>query len=221
MIRVVLFGASGMVGQGALRECLADPDVERILSVVRTPSGLTHPKLAELVHGDFFNFAPVAAAFSGYHTCLFCLGVSSAGMSEAEYRHITYDLTLGAAQVLVQENPAMTFIYISGAGTDAHKKTMWARVKGSTEIALMQLPFKGAYMFRPGYIQPRHGIKSKTKWTRVLYAAVGWGYPLWKALFKHSITTTEDLARAMLVVAKHGAPRQLLETRDISSFAMR
>jgi uncharacterized protein YbjT (DUF2867 family) len=221
MIRVVLFGASGMIGQGVMRECLADPEVERILSVVRTPSGLSHPKLMELVHADFYNFAPVANAFVGYHATLFCLGVSSAGMSEAEYKHVTYDLTIGAAAVLVRENPAMTFIYISGTGTDATNKTMWKRIKGATENALMQMPFKGAYMFRPGYIQPRHGIKSRTKWTRIAYALVGWGYPLWKLLFRHAVTTTDELAHAMVNVAKYGAPRQLVEMRDIASFAMR
>jgi uncharacterized protein YbjT (DUF2867 family) len=221
MIRVILFGASGMVGQGVLRECLGDPEVEYVLSVVRVPGSVHHQKLAELVHPDFTNFAPVSAGLAGFHTCLFCLGVSSAGMTEAEYKHITYDITLAAAEVLVRENPAMTFIYISGAGTDARKGTMWRRVKGATENALLQLPFKGAYMFRPAYIQPRHGIKSKTKWTRRMYALVGWAFPLWRVLFRNSVTTTDELAHAMLFVAKHGAPRALVESRDINSFAMR
>jgi uncharacterized protein YbjT (DUF2867 family) len=123
--------------------------------------------------------------------------------------------------VLVRENPAMTFIYISGAGTDARKRTMWRRVKGATETALLQMPFKAAYMFRPAYIQPRHGIKSKTKWTRRMYAMVGWAFPLWRLLFRNSVTTTDELAHAMLFVAKHGAPRALVESRDINSFAMR
>jgi len=221
MTRVVLFGASGMIGQGVMRECLADPEVERTLSVVRTPSGLSHPKLSELVHPDSYNFAPVANAFVGYHACLFCLGVSSAGMTEAEYRHVSYDLTIAAATALVHDNPAMTFIYISGTGTDATKQTMWKRVKGATENALMAMPFKGAYMFRPGYIQQRHGIKSRTKWTRIAHSLVGWGYPLWKLLFKHAVTTTDELAHAMVIVAKHGAPGPLVEMRDIASFAVR
>jgi uncharacterized protein YbjT (DUF2867 family) len=221
VIRVVVFGATGMVGQGVLRECLADPDVERVLSVVRAPTGVTHPKLVELVHDNFYDFTPVYAGFTGYHACLFCLGVSSAGMTEAEYKRITYDITIAAATALLHENPAMTFIYISGAGTDARKKRMWSRVKGATENALLAMPFKAAYMFRPGYIQPRHGIKSKTKWTRRMYAALGWAYPLWKRLFRSYVTTTDELAHAMLYVAKHGAPRPQLEGRDINSFAIR
>lgn len=210
-----------MIGQAVLRECLADPEVERVLSIARTPGPVYHPKHTELVHADFTDFTQISAALAGYHACLFCLGVSSAGMTEAQYRAITYDVTLAAAHVLVRENPAMTFVYVSGAGTNAHKKTMWARVKGQTENALMQLPFKGAYMFRPAYIQPRHGITSRTPWTRRLYAAIGWAYPLWKLLFRNSVTTTDELAHAMLYVAKHGAPRPLVESRDINSFAMR
>jgi uncharacterized protein YbjT (DUF2867 family) len=221
VIRVVLFGATGMIGQGVLRECLGDPEVEHVLSVVRLPTGASHPKLVELVHNDFRDFSQISAAFVGYHACLFCLGVSSAGMTEAQYKAITFDVTLAAASVLVRENSAMTFIYVSGAGTDAHKKTMWARVKGATENALLQLPFKGAYMFRPAYIQPRHGIKSRTPWTRRMYTMIGWAYPLWKLLFRNSVTTTDELAHAMLYVAKHGAPRALVESRDINSFAMR
>lgn len=210
-----------MIGQAVLRECLADPEVERVLSIARTPGPVYHSKHTELVHADFTELASISAALAGYHACLFCLGVSSAGMTEAQYRAITYDVTLAAAHALVRENPAMTFIYVSGAGTNAHKKTMWARVKGQTENALMQLPFKAAYMFRPAYIQPRHGIKSRTVWTRRLYAAIGWAYPLWKLLFRNSVTTTDELAHAMVYVAKHGAPRALIESRDINSFAMR
>jgi uncharacterized protein YbjT (DUF2867 family) len=223
VIRVVLFGATGMIGQGVLRECFADPDVERVLSVVRAPTGIQHYKLVEMVHPNFHDFTTVSAGLVGYHVCLFCLGVSSAGMTEAQYKAITYDVTIAAASALVRENPAMTFVYISGAGTDStgRKRSMWARVKGATENALLQMPFKSAYMFRPGYIQPRHGIKSRTPWTRRMYAAIGWAYPLWKLLFRNYVTTTDELAHAMLYVAKHGAPRALIESRDINSFAMR
>jgi len=161
-MKVILFGATGMVGQGALREALAATDVERVLVVGRSalgPSAKTDPKLRELVHPDFTDFAPVAAELAGYDACLFCLGVSSSGMTEAEYTRVTFDFTLAAARVLVAQNPAMTFIYISGAGTRSDEKGgMWARVKGRTENALLALPFKAAYMFRPGLIQPKHGV---------------------------------------------------------------
>jgi uncharacterized protein YbjT (DUF2867 family) len=221
-MRVVLFGASGMIGQGVLRACLADPEIDRIASVVRAPTGVSHSKLVELVHQDFTDFSALAGELSGYDTCLFCLGVSSAGMTEAAYRHITYDITLAAAQVLAIESPnKMSFLYISGAGADTseHKRTMWARVKGATENALLKLPFKGAYMVRPAYIQPRHGIKSRTKWTRVLYAVVGPLYPLWRLLFRPWVTNTDELSAAMLHVAKRGAKTPIIENRDLRALA--
>ena len=208
-----------MIGQGVLRACLLDPDVERVASVVRTATTTRDPKLHEIVHADFSDFTAIAGELAGYDTCLFCLGVSSAGMTEAEYRRITYDVTLAAAKVLA--SPAMTFLYISGAGADAteKKRTMWARVKGATENALFRLPFKAAYMFRPAYIQPLHGIKSRTKWTRIMYSVFGPLYPLWRLVFRRWVTSTDELAHAMLAVAKRGAPKQLIESRDVPALA--
>jgi uncharacterized protein YbjT (DUF2867 family) len=163
-MNVILFGATGMVGQGVLRECLLDSDVQQILSIVRTPSGQQHPKLRELVHTNFFDYSAMEPQLTGCGACFFCLGVSSAGMDEAKYTQLTYDLTLAAASTLARLNPSMTFLYVSGAGTDSTERgrTMWARVKGKTENALLKLPFRAAYMFRPGIIQPLHGIRSKT-----------------------------------------------------------
>jgi uncharacterized protein YbjT (DUF2867 family) len=222
-MKVILFGATGMVGQGVLRECLLNSGVESVLAIVRNPTGQRHPKLQELLHENFFDFSDIAPRLSGYDACFFCLGVSSAGMSEADYQRVTYDITLAAAKTLVERNPAMTFIYVSGAGTDGtgHGRTMWARVKGRTENALLELPFRGAYMFRPAVIQPRHGITSKTRSYRVLYAVFGPLFPVLRALFPRYVTTTEEVGHAMLEVAKHGAPERVLESRDIIALAGR
>jgi uncharacterized protein YbjT (DUF2867 family) len=216
-MKVILFGASGMIGQGVLRECLLDPDITTVLAIGRSPVGRQNEKLREIVRQDLFDYAPIEEQLRGYDACFFCLGVSSAGMKEADYRHVTYDLTLGAAQTLAKLNPSITFLYISGAGTDSTEKgrAMWARVKGQTENALLRLPFKAAYMFRPGYIQPLHGIKSKTGWYRAMYAIVNPVYPLLQALFPKYVTTTEQLGRAMIQVAKHGAPKRVLEVEEI------
>lgn len=218
----ILFGASGMIGQGVLRECLLDPDVTAVLAITRSAisrsqGGVTHEKLREIVHPDLFDYAPIEDQLRGYDACLFCLGVSAVGLTEAAYRHITYDLTIAAAQTLARLNPAMTFIYVSGAGTDSTERgrAMWARVKGQTENALLRLPFKAAYMFRPAFIQPLHGISSKTNWYRAIYAVIGPLYPLLQRAFPNHITTTEELARAMLQVAKHGTRKQILEMPDI------
>ncbi|WNG25559.1 NAD(P)H-binding protein [Cystobacter fuscus] len=220
-MKVLLFGATGMVGQGVLRECLLDPEVERVLVVGRGGTGQQHEKLTELVHRDFTDFSTVEAELSGYDACFFCLGVSSAGMKEPDYRRVTYDYTLAAARTLARLNPGMTFIYVSGAGTDSSAKgrSMWARVKGETENALFQLPFKAAYMFRPGFIQPMHGVTSKTPLYRVIYRVVGPLSPLLKTLLPGAITTTERVGRAMLRVAKQGAPQRLLENQDINALA--
>lgn len=216
-MKAILFGASGMVGQGVLRECLLDPDITTILAIGRTPLGQQHEKLREIVRADLFDVAPIEDQLRGYDSCFFCLGVSSAAMTEADYRRVTYDLTLAAAQTLARLNPDMTFLYISGLGTDStgRGRTMWARVKGQTENALLRLPFKGAYMFRPGYIQPLHGVKSKTNWYRLLYAIVSPIYPLVQTLFPNYVITTEQLTRAMILVARHGAPKPVLEIEDI------
>jgi uncharacterized protein YbjT (DUF2867 family) len=220
-MKVILFGATGMIGQGVLRECLLDPGVERVLTVGRHATGQQHAKLRELVHADLYDLSPVASELAGYDACLFCLGVSAAGMSEADYRHVTYDLTLGAARLLAERSPGMTFIYVSGAGTDSSERgrSMWARVKGQTENALLGLPFKAAYMFRPGLIQPRHGIKSRTRLYRAVYASMGWLFPVLKVALPKHITTTDRLARAMLAAARNGVPKALLTTRDINQLA--
>lgn len=216
-MKVVLFGATGMVGQGALRECLRDPDVERVLVVGRSSLGIRNEKLQEIVHRDFLDFTTLEDQLTGYDACFFCLGVSSVGINEQDYTRVTYDFTMAAAEVLAKRNPRMTFIYVSGTGTDSleHGRSMWARVKGKTENALFKLPFK-AYMFRPGYIQPLGGIKSKTKLYSALYSVVGALYPLLRAIFPKYVTTTEQVGRAMLCVAKRGAPKGLLENDDIN-----
>ncbi len=218
-MKAILFGASGMVGQGVLRECLLDPEVTAVLSIVRRSTGQQHPKLREIVHNDFFNFSALEPDLTELDACFFCLGVSSAGMSEESYRRITYDITLAAAETLVKLNPSLTFIYVSGAGTDSseHGRTMWARVKGHTENALLRLPFKAAYMFRPALIVPLHGITSRTKLYRVSYAVLGPLLPVLKALMPKYVTTTEKLGRAMLIAAKRGAPKPILETSDINN----
>ncbi len=216
-MKVILFAATGMVGQGVLRECLLDPDVQQILSIVRTPSGQHHPKLRELVHTNFFDYSAIEPQLTGFDACFFSLGVSSAGMDEAKYKHLTYDLTLAAATTLARLNPQMTFLYVSGAGTDSTElgRIMWARVKGKTENDLLKLPFRAAYMFRPGFIQPLHGIRSKTKLYQFFYTALNPILPLLKSAFPKSITTTEELGRAMLNVAKRGYPEPILEVADI------
>jgi uncharacterized protein YbjT (DUF2867 family) len=216
-MNVILFGATGMIGLGVLRECLLDPEVHQILSIVRTPSGQQHPKLRELVHTNFFDYSAIEPQLTGFDACFFCLGVSSAGMDEAQYTHLTHDLTLAAATTLARLNPNMTFIYVSGAGTDSTERgrIMWARVKGKTENDLLKLPFRAAYMFRPGFIQPLYGIRSKTKLYQFFYTALNPILPLLKSAFPKSIITTEELGRAMLNVAKHGYPKPILETADI------
>ena len=218
-MKVILFGASGMVGQGVLRECLADPDVERVLSVGRTPSGQLHPKLREIVHPNLFELASIEPDLTGYDACFYCLGVSSAGMSEEKYTHITYDLTMVIAGTLLKLNRGLTFIYVSGKGTDSSEqgRSMWARVKGQTENALLMHPFKAVYMFRPGAIIPLHGIKSKTGWYNAMYTAMKPLYPVLRRFFPGSVTTTEQVGRAMLAVTKRGYPFKILEGIDIST----
>lgn len=220
-MKVIVFGATGMIGQGVLRECLLDAGVERVLVVGRAPTGQKHDKLVEIVHADLFDLSPIERELAGWDACFFCLGVSSAGMNEADYTRVTYDLTLAVANTLARLNPAMTFVYVSGTGTDGSERgrSMWARVKGKTENALMRLPFKAAYMFRPGFVQPRNGIVSKTRLYRVAYSLVGWMYPLWKLLFPGFVTTTDQVGRAMLSVARRGAPAAVLENRDINATA--
>ena len=220
-MRVILFGASGMVGQAVLRECLRDSEIDSVLAIGRSAAGLGDPKLRDIVRQDLSGLSDIEDVLRPYDACLFCLGVSSAGMSEQEYRRITYDLTLSVAQTLVRANPNMTFIYVSGTGTDSTEqgRTMWARVKGATENALLRLPFKAAYMFRPGFIQPLDGIKSKTKLYSALYAVARPLYPLIRAIVPDYATTTQELARAMIGVAKHGYSKPVLEGKDIRNYA--
>ena len=220
-MKVILFGGTGMVGQGVLRVCLHDAGVEMVLLVVRNTSGVKNDKVREIVHSDFYNFGPIEDALTGYDTCFFCLGVSSAGMAEGRYSRLTYDLTLAAAQVLVRQNPAMTFLYISGAGTDSTERgrMMWARVKGKTENALLSLPFRACYVLRPGYIQPVDGVQSKTRLYRQLYIVVAPLYPLMKRFFPNQVMTSAELGRAMIHVARYGESKHVLEARDITSIA--
>jgi uncharacterized protein YbjT (DUF2867 family) len=211
-MRVILFGATGMVGQGVLRECLRDDGIEAVLSVGRSSTCQKHPKLRELIRKDLFDFGAASADLQGYDACFFCLGVSSAGMSEADYTHLTYDLTLGWAQTLARVNPAMTFIYVSGAGTGG--KAMWAQVKKRTEDSLLAL-FPSAYMFRLAVLRPMHGEISKSRWTRIGYVVMRPLLPLVQAIAPGAVTTTEELGRAMIRAARQGAPKRVLESRDL------
>ena len=210
-----------MVGQGVLRECLADPQVESILVVGRSPSGLEDPQVREIVRPDLFDYSGLDSELTGFDACFFCLGISAAGMSDEAYRRISLDLTLAAAQALSRLNPEMTFIYVSGTGTDSTEqgRIMWARVKGKTENELMKLPFEAAYMFRPAYIQPLDGIQSRTKAYRVLYSIAGPLFPALQALFPRYVTTTEKVGLAMLQVAKQGNSQPILENDDINRLA--
>lgn len=220
-MNVVIFGATGMVGQGVLRACLADAGVRQVLVIGRTSTGRSHPKLRELIRPDLSEYAGAEPDLSGYDACFFCLGVSSSGMDERSYTRTTYDLTLAAATVLSRLNPAMTFIYVSGAGTDSSEqgRLMWARIKGRTENALRRLPFKAVYLFRPGIIQPLHGIRSKTRAVRLLYALTGPLLTVLRYLLPQFVLTTDNLGRAMIAVARHGASKAVLESRDIYAVA--
>ncbi|MGD0363537.1 MAG: NAD(P)H-binding protein [Bryobacteraceae bacterium] len=220
-MKAILFGATGMVGQAVLRECLLDADVESVLSIGRGTTGQTYRKLRELVHRDFLDFSAIENSLAGFDACFFCLGVSSAGMKEADYRRVTYDFTLAAAQALAGRNPGMTFVYVSGAGTDSSEKgrTMWARVKGETENALLRLPFKAAYMFRPAVIVPRDGIRSKTRVYQLFYTILGPLLPVLNAIMPQYVTTTEKLGRAMIQVARRGWAKPVLENPDINAIA--
>ena len=218
-MKVILFGATGMVGQGVLRECLIDPGIESVLSVGRSPTGQQHAKLREIVHGDFTNFGTIESELSGYDACFFCLGVSSVGMDAERYRHLTYDITLAAAATLAKLNPGMVFTYVTGRGTDSTEQggLMWARVKGKTENDLLKLPFKAAYMFRPAGIQPLHGVRSKTGWVNAIYVVAA---PLLSYLARTSpkfMTTSEKLGRAMVKVARDGFAKPILESEDINA----
>lgn len=207
-----------MVGQGVLRECLLDSDVERVLAIVRNSSLPQHDKLREVVHQDVSDLFVIEDRLAGYDACFFCLGISAVGMKEEEYRRLTNDLTVSVARTLAKLNPTMTFIYVSGAGTDSTERgrLMWARVKGRTENALLQMRFKAVYLFRPAYIQPLHGMRTKTSWYGAVYAAMKPFYSVLKMLLSNYVTTTECVGHAMLKVTKQGFPKPVLENRDIN-----
>jgi uncharacterized protein YbjT (DUF2867 family) len=225
-MKVIIFGASGMIGQGVLRECLLADDVESVLSVVRVPGATGSAKLREVAVSDFTDLSTVegdlagSAGSAGADACFFCLGVSSAGMNEADYTRITYDFTAAAARTLARLNPDITFVYISGAGTDSTERgrTMWARVKGRTENTVLELLPNG-YAFRPGIIQPLHGARSRTRAYRIFYRFTGWLFPVARRLFPNSVLTTEQIGRAMLRAARQGLPKRIMEARDIAAAA--
>jgi uncharacterized protein YbjT (DUF2867 family) len=218
-MKVVIFGASGMVGQGVLRECLLDPGVEHVLVVGRSPLGAANSKLRELVVPDVGDLASIENELRGSDAGFWCLGAASAGMSEADYHRVTYDLTVRAAETLARVSPGMTFVYVSGAGTDSteHGRAMWARVKGQTENALLRLPFKAAFMFRPGIIRPLHGIRSKTRSYRVLYTVLRPFLFVIRLVSPNSMTCTDRVGRAMIRVARDGAPTHIIGTREINA----
>jgi uncharacterized protein YbjT (DUF2867 family) len=215
-VKVLIFGATGMVGQGVLRECLGDPEVGLVVSVVRQATGAMDPRLREIVHKDMSSYAGMEDTLSGFDACFFCLGVTSSGMKEAAYKRVTFDFTLAAAETLGRVHPGMTFIYVSGSGTDSSEKgrVMWARVKGRTENALLRLPLS-AYMFRPGFIQPLDGIQSKTPSYRVFYKILAPLLPVLRRALPNQVLTTREIGQAMLAVARRGYEKRVLETRDI------
>lgn len=216
-MKVIIFGATGMVGQGVLRECLLDDEISSLLTVGRTTTGIASRKLLEIQHSDLLDYGPIEGRLAGFDACFFCLGISSAGMKEADYERLTFGITLAAAETLSRLNPEMVFTYVSGAGTDSSEqgRVMWARVKGRTENALLKLPFRDAYMLRPGVIRPMHGAVSKTTSYRLLYAVISPVLPVLQWAFPSSILTTEIVGRAMIRVAKGGYSRQILEAADI------
>lgn len=215
-MKVVIFGATGMVGRAALLECLRDGDVTQIVTVGRTATGTSDPKVLELVHPDLTDYSAIESRLAGIDACFFCLGVASTGMKEADYDRVTFGFTLAAATTLSRINPGMTFVYVSGSGTDSSEKgrMMWARVKGRTENALLRLPLN-AFMFRPGFIQPLDGIESRTGSYRIFYKVLSPILPAVRRLFPRQVLTTREIGQAMLAVARRGYPKRILETADL------
>jgi nucleoside-diphosphate-sugar epimerase len=216
-IKTVITGATGMVGEGVVLECLNHPDVEQVLVINRKPGGISHPKLREIIHADFFNLAPIESELLGLNACFFCLGVSSVGMSKEEYKRLTYDLTLNVAQLLAKLNPDLTFCYVTGAGTDSTEQghTAWARVKGATENALMRL-FKQSYMFRPAFMRATPGQKN----LKGVYKYLAWIYPIGRALYPAGFCTLQEVGLAMIHAVIKGYPKQILEVKDIVVLAI-
>jgi len=215
-MKVLITGSTGMVGEGVLLECLKHPDVEEVLVVNRKPGGVSHPKLREIIHGDFFDLKRIEQQLTGLDACFFCLGVSSVGMSKEDYRHITYDLTLNVARLLAKLNPATAFCYVTGAGTDGSEQgsVAWARVKGATENALLRL-FKRAYMFRPGFMKATQGQNN----VKSYYTLIAWLYPIGRALYPAGFCTLQEVGLAMIKAANKGYPKQILEVKDIVALA--
>lgn len=215
-IKAIITGATGMVGEGILAACLNHPGVEQVLVISRKPGGVSHPKLREVIHADFFNLAPIEQQLTGYDACFFCLGVSSVGMAEADYKRVTYDLTLNVGKLLAKLNPEMTFCYVTGKGTDSSEqgRVAWARVKGATENALMRL-FKHAYMFRPALMKASPGQKNVPRYYRYL----AWIYPIGRALYPAGFCTLQEVGLAMINAAGKGYPRRILEVTDIVELA--
>jgi uncharacterized protein YbjT (DUF2867 family) len=211
-IKAIVTGATGMVGEGVLLECLNHPDVEQVLVINRKPGGVSHPKLREIIHRDFFDLSLIESQLNGYDACFFCLGVSSVGLTEEEYKRTTYDLTMNVAQLLTKLNPDLTFCYVSGLGTDSSEKgrAMWARVKGATENALMRL-FKKSYMFRPGFMKAKRGQKN----VKGYYRFIAWLYPIGRLFYPAGFCMLQEVGRAMINAATRGYPKQILEVKDI------
>jgi hypothetical protein len=216
-VRAIITGTTGMVGEGVLLECLSNPEVEQVLILNRRPGGFTHPKLKEIIVSDFYNMNPIKEQLKGYNACYFCLGTSSVGMSEADYRHVTYDLTMHMGQILPEQNADMTFCYISGSGTDSTEqgRLMWARVKGKTENDLMKLPFKQVYAFRPGFMKATKGQKNVLK----AYPYFAWMYPALRALAPNFACTLKEVGQAMINTVTKGYPKKVLEVKDIVALA--
>ena len=214
-IKVIITGTTGMVGEGVMLECLSNPNVETVLSVSRKPCGHTHPKLTEYIVPDFLSMQIGDARLSGYDACFFCAGISSIGMSEQDYAKITYDTTLHFAGILAAQNPRMTFIYVSGTGTDSTEKGrfMWARVKGRTENDLQKLPFKKVHNFRPGFMKAVPGQKHTLK----LYKYMAWMYPVFKAIYPNMASTLQQVGKAMIACAKRDQKKEILEVKDINA----
>lgn len=215
-IKTIITGVTGMVGEGVLWECLNHPDVEQVLVINRRPGGVTHPKLREIIHKDLINLAPIEAELAGYNACFFCAGISSVGISKEEYKHITYDITLGFGQTMAKLNPDTTFCYVTGAGTDSSEqgKVAWARVKGATENALLKI-FKNGYMFRPGFMKATEGQKN----VKSYYKYFAWLYPIGRALYPAGFCTLKEVGQAMINAATKGYSKKVVEVKDIVELA--
>lgn len=215
-IKAIVTGATGMVGEGVMHECLQNPDVEQVLVINRKPSGVSHPKLKEIIHADFFDLSAISDKLTGYNACFFCLGVTSVGKKADEYYELTYTLTMHVAETLAKLNPDMTFCYISGAGTDSKEKgNGWAAVKGKTENDLMKLPFKQVYALRPGFIKPIEGLSN----THSYYKYINWLFPIGRALYPNGFCTLKELAAAMIHIVNQPYPKRVIEGKDIIALA--